>query len=160
MRPTAGNFRAEQGRPDRLPATGTRTHGVMSFLGCYSVGDDTLLGVNRRCQCAGNTLDALKSIGAARPDGAPIYVILDSLSAHKGTDIRRLARKHKVELCFTPTYTSWANSIEAHFGPLRHVTIANSHHPNHPVQPRVLHACLRWRSQERPPPRCPGRTTA
>lgn len=46
-----------------------------------------------------NTLAALKSIRAARPDGAPIYVILDNLSAQKGADIRRWAKKHKVELC-------------------------------------------------------------
>ncbi|GGT01821.1 hypothetical protein GCM10010270_86870 [Streptomyces violaceus] len=62
---------------------------------------------------------ALKSIRAARPDGAPIYVILGNLSAHKGADIRRWAKKNKVNLCFTPTYASWANPIEAHFGPLR-----------------------------------------
>jgi hypothetical protein len=44
-----------------------------------------------------------------RPDGAPIYVIMDNLSAHKGAKIRDWAKKHKVELCFTPTNASWAN---------------------------------------------------
>ena len=71
---------------------------------------------------------------------------MDNSSAHKGTDTRRWARKHKVELCFTPTYASWANPIEEHFGPLRQFTIANSHHPNHTVQTRALHAYLRWRN--------------
>ncbi|MET7719064.1 IS630 family transposase [Streptomyces sp. NPDC005407] len=146
IRPTAGSGWAEQGHPDRLPATYNRTHGVRYFHGCYSVGDDTLWGVNRRRKGAGNTLAALKSIRTARPDGAPIYVILDNLSAHKGTDIRRWSSKHRVELCFTPTYASWANPIEAHFGPLRQFTIANSHHPNHTVQTRALHAYLRWRN--------------
>ena len=88
------------------------------------------MSVNRRRKGAGNTLAALKSIRAIRPDGAPIYVVLDNLSAHKGADILRWAKKNKVELCFTPTYASWANSIEAHFGPLRQVTIANSNYPN------------------------------
>jgi transposase InsO family protein len=60
-------------------------------------------------------------------------VITDNLSAHKGADIRRWAKKNKVKLCFTPTYASWANPIEAHFGPLRQFTIANSNHPNHPA---------------------------
>lgn len=64
----------------------------------------------------------------------------------QGADIRRWAKKYKVELCFTPTYASWANPIEAHFGPLRQFTIANSHHPNHTVQTRALHAYLRWRN--------------
>ncbi len=58
------------------------------------------------------------------------------------------AAKNKVELCFTPSYASWANSIEAHFGPLRQFTLANSRHPNHTVQTRALHAYLRWRNQK------------
>ncbi|KOY53444.1 transposase [Streptomyces sp. XY332] len=146
IRPTAGSGWAAQKHPDRLPATYHRTHGVRYFHGCYSVGDDALWGVNRSKKSAANTLAALKSIRAARPDGAPIYVILDNLSAHKGADIRRWAKKNKVELCFTPTYASWANPIEAHFGPLRQFTIANSNHPNHTVQTRALHSYLRWRN--------------
>lgn len=93
IRPTAGSGWAEQGRPDRLPATYHRTHGVRYFHGCYSVGDDRMWGVNRRKKGAVNTLAALKSIRAARPDGAPIYVILDNLSAHKSADIRRWASR-------------------------------------------------------------------
>jgi DDE superfamily endonuclease len=73
-------------------------------------------------------------------------VILDNLSAHKGPVIRRWARHNKVRLCFTPTNASWANPIEAHFGPLRQFTLANSQHPNHTVQTRALHAYLRWRN--------------
>lgn len=103
-------------------------------------------GVNRRRKGTANTLAALKSIRAARPDGAPIYIILDNLSAHTGDKIRCWAKKNKVELCFTPTNASWANPIEAHFGPLRQFTLANSHHPNHTVQTRELHRYLRWRN--------------
>ncbi len=46
----------------------------------------------------------------------------------------------------TPTCGSWTNPIEAHFGALLQFTIANSHHPNHTVQTRALHAYLRWRN--------------
>ena len=146
IRPTAGSCWAEQGRPDRLPATFHRTHGVTYFHGCYSVGDDTLWGINRRRKGTANTWAALKTIRAARPDGAPIYVILDNLSAHTGAKIRRWSKKNKVELCFTPTSASWANPIEAHFGPLRQFSLANSHHPNHTVQTRELQRYLRWRN--------------
>lgn len=136
IRPTAGSGWAERKQPDRLPATYHRTHGMRYFHGCYSVGDDTLRGVNRRRKGAGNTLATLNSIRAARPDGAPIYVLLDNLSAHKGSDIRRWTKKHKVELCFTPTYASWADPSEAHFGLLRQFTVANSNRPNHTCRPR------------------------
>lgn len=61
-------------------------------------------------------------------------------------DDDRWAKKNKVELCFTSTYASWANPIEAHFGPLRQFTLANSHHRSHPAQTQALHRYLRWRN--------------
>jgi transposase len=72
IRPVHGTCWARQGRPGRLPATFHRTHGVRYFHGCYSIGDDTLWGVNRHRKGGANTLKALKTIRAARPDGAPI----------------------------------------------------------------------------------------
>ena len=95
---------------------------------------------------AANTLAALRSIRAARPDGAPIYIILDNLSAHRGATIRAWAVRNKVQLCFTPTYSSWANPIEAHSGPLRTFVVAGSNHPNHSLLARRLHSYLRWRN--------------
>ena len=41
---------------------------------------------------------------------------------------------------------SWANPIEAQFGPLRTFTMSNSHHPNHSVLARGIQAYLRWRN--------------
>jgi transposase len=146
IRPTAGACWAPAGRPQRVAATYHRTHGVTYFHGCYSLGEDTLWGVNRQRKGTANTLRALKSIRAARPDGAAISIIMDNLSAHTGPVIRRWAARNKVRLCFTPTNASWANPIEAHFGPLRQFTLANSQHPNHPAQTRALHAYLRWRN--------------
>lgn len=74
-----------------------------------------------------------------------IYVIMDNLSAHKAAKTRGWAMKHRVELCLTPTNASRANPIEAHSGPVRQFTPADSHHPNHTVRTRALQACLRRR---------------
>lgn len=146
IRPLGGRGWAPAGQPQRQPANYHKTHGVRQFHGCYSIGDDELWGVVRHKKSAANTLAGLRSIRARRPDGDPIYVILDNLSAHKGTAIRAWAQRHRVELCFTPTYSSWANPIEAHFGPLREFVLNNSNHPNHVVLTRRLHAHLRWRN--------------
>lgn len=73
-------------------------------------------------------------------------MILDNLSAHRSKKILKWCAAHNVELCFTPTYSSWANPIEAHFGPLRSFVLNNSDHPNHTVLTRRLHAYLRWRN--------------
>jgi transposase len=146
IRPHHGSGWARSSKPDRLPATYRRTHGIRYFHGCYSLGDDQLWGVVRRRKGGDHTLAALKSIRAARPDGAPIYVILDNLSANTTPAVRRWAAAHNVELCLTPTYSSWANPIEAQFGPLRTFTMANSNYPNHTVLARDLQAHLRWRN--------------
>jgi transposase len=132
--------------PDRLRATYHRYHGIGYFHGCYSVGEDTLWGLTHRRKGAALTLAALKSIRRARPDGAPIYVILDNWSGNKTATIRTWARKHHVELCFTPTEASWANPIEAHFGAVRSFVIANNDPTSHPALARDLQSYLRWRN--------------
>jgi transposase len=48
IRPTGGSGWARAGHPERHPATYHRTHGVRYFHGCYSIGDDTLWGINCR----------------------------------------------------------------------------------------------------------------
>src|SRR3954449_552170 len=146
VRPCHGTTWAPESHPTRLPATYRRTHGIRYFHGCYSLGDDQLWGITCRRKGGENTLAALRSIRAARPDGAPIYVILDNLSANKTPAIRAWAARHRVELCFTPTYASWANPIEAQFGPLRTFTMGASNHPNHTVLARRLQDYLRWRN--------------
>jgi transposase len=146
IRPHHGSGWARSSKPDRLPATYRRSHGIRYFHGCYSLGDDQLWGVVRARKGGDHTLAALKSIRALRPDGAPIYVILDNLSANTTPAVRRWAAAHNVQLCLTPTYSSWANPIEAQFGPLRTFTMANSNYPNHTVLTRDLQAHLRWRN--------------
>jgi hypothetical protein len=41
---------------------------------------------------------------------------------------------------------SWANPIEAQFGPVRTVVIDGSDHPSHAVLARNLQGYLRWRN--------------
>lgn len=146
IRPVGGQCWAWVSEPQRQPANYHKLHGVRQFHGCYSIGDDTLWGVVRNQKSAVNVLAALRTIRAARPDGDWVYVILDNLSAHKGTKIATWAERNRVELCFTPTYSSWANPIEPHFGPLREFVLNNSNHPNHVVLTQRLQAHLRWRN--------------
>jgi hypothetical protein len=75
IRPHLGAGWVKKSHPGRLPANYHKLCGVRQFHGCYSMGDDTLWGVVRARKSAANTLAALKSIRAARPDGAPIYIL-------------------------------------------------------------------------------------
>jgi transposase len=146
IRPVHGTSRAKQKKPGRLPATYHRTHGIRYFHGCYSLADDQLWGVIRRRKGGDHTLAALQSIRAARPGGYRLYVIAGNLSANKTPAIRGWAERANVELCFTPTSASWANPIEAQFGPLRTFVMGDSSHPNHAVLARRLQDYLRWRN--------------
>jgi transposase len=146
IRPCHGVCWATQNKPRRLPATYHRTHGIRYFHGCYSLGDDQLWGVTRRRKGGDHTLAALKSVRAARPDRYRIYVIMDNLSANKTPAIRAWAKRSNTELCFTPTSASWANPIEAQFGPLRTFVMGGSSHPGHTVLARRLQDYLRWRN--------------
>src|SRR5262249_20713012 len=60
--------------------------------------------------------------------------------------IRRWAAKANVELCYTPANASWADPIEAQFGPIRTFVMGASDHPSHAVLTRKLHGYLRWRN--------------
>jgi hypothetical protein len=71
---------------------------------------------------------------------------MDNLSANKTPAIRAWGRRNKVELCLTPTSASWANPIEAQFGPLRTFVMGNSGHPNHTILATRLQEYLRWRN--------------
>jgi hypothetical protein len=146
LHPIGGCCWAMRNKPQRHRANYHKTCGVRQFHACYSVGDDQLWGVVRSRKGADYSLAAIKSCRAARPDGDWIYVILDNLSAHRGQKMREWCAKHSVELCFTPTYSSWANPIECHFGPLRDFVLNNSDHPSHTTLTRRLHAYLRYRN--------------
>ena len=68
-------------------------------------------------------------------------------------------RGNKVELCLTPTNASWANPIEAQFGPLRSFTMAELGPPQpHRAGPRAA-GLPALAQRQRPPPRRPGRPT-
>ncbi|MET8558993.1 IS630 family transposase [Streptomyces sp. NPDC004959] len=159
IRPTAGSGWATRKHPDRVPATCHRTHGVRYFRGCHSVGDGRLWGVNRRRKGAANTLAALKSIRAARLDGAPIYVILDNLSAHKGTDIPRLGEEEQGRVVLHPDLRLLGQPDRS---PLR-TTEAVHHRQLPPPQPHRADpggARLPALAQRQHPPlRRPGRRT-
>ena len=87
-----------------------------------------------------------RSSRSGRPAAATGCFHLDNLAANKTPAIRRWAKRENIELCLTPTNASWANPIEAHFGPLRTFVMGNSDYPDHPALARRLQDYLRWRN--------------
>ena len=146
IKPVGGSAWALRSKPVRLRANYHKPHGSRQFYAWYSIGADRLDGNLEPCKGSAPTLRALQAIRASVDDGEPIHVILDNLNHHKNRGVREWCEANRVELVFTPTYGSWANPIEAHFGPLRQFVIANSDHPDHRALGRAIRNYLRWRN--------------
>ena len=65
-------------------ASGTPVPAIARLVAAHedSVRDDQLWGVMRRRRGGDHTLAAFQSIRATRPDGSPIYISCDNLSAN------------------------------------------------------------------------------
>ena len=153
IKPEGGSCWAEESRPQRLRANYHKPHGTRQFFGCYSLGQDELFGTIEKRKGWEATLRALQLIRAFLDDGKMIYVILDNLNHHKKLEIRDWCAANKVELAFTPTYSSWANPIEAHFGPLREFVLNNSDYENHAALARAIRSYLKWRNSHKRDPK-------
>ena len=63
-------------------------------------------------------------IGGCKPK-QEIHVILDNLSAHKTPKVQAFLTEHpRVQLHFTPTYSSWLNQVEIWFARIEREVIA------------------------------------
>lgn len=147
IKPVGGSAWAPAGKPVRLRANYHKPHGSRQLYAWYSIGADQLHGTIEPGKGSAATLRAMQAIRASVDDGRPIHVILDNLNHHKNREVRDWCVEHHVELVFTPTYASWANPIEAHFGPLRQFVIANSDHPDHRALSQAIRKYLRWRNR-------------
>ena len=146
VRPVGGAAWAPAGHPQRRPANYHKLHGVRQFHACYSIGDDALWGVVRRTKSAANTLGRAEIDPRRAPRRRSHLRHLGQPLGPQSPHRARLGGPQQRRVVLTPTYSSWANPIEAHFGPLREFVLNNSNHPNHTVLCRRLHAYLRWRN--------------
>ena len=159
IRPHHGSSWAPQRHPDRLPAAYRRTHGIRYFHGCYALGDDQLWGTTRRRKGADHTLAALMSIRAARPDGGPIYVILDNLSANKDPGPPPLGSAPQGRAVFHPDQRLLGQPDR---GPVRPAAQLRARRlrPSQPPGAGPQAASVPTLAQrQRPPPRGAGRPT-
>jgi hypothetical protein len=80
--------------------------------------------------------------------GQRIWVIQDNPSSHWTKDVRRVARQLSITLVRTPTYASWLNRIECHFGVMVNAVFAGSDYQDHEEIQAAVAAYLRLRNAE------------
>ncbi|HMK62887.1 MAG TPA: IS630 family transposase [Acidimicrobiales bacterium] len=145
--PKHGRHWAPFRRPRRLPANYRKPHGVAFFFGCYDVGADQLFGRWFRRKGADYVMTTLRMI-RARYHRERIWVVQDNLSSHWTKEVRALAFHLGIVLVSTPTYASWLNRIECHFGVMVKAVFAGSNYTDHDEIQAASSAWLRRRNAE------------
>lgn len=134
-------------RPDRLPATYTRKHGVRHWLAFYDLHDDKLWGYMRLRKRSREVLEVLKRMRRRYPAEQRIHLILDNFSPHGTPAVRRWCRENNVHLIWTPTNASWLNPIECQFTPVKEFVIRNSNYANHTELSQALKRYASYRNR-------------
>lgn len=145
--PKAGRGWWPQKRPGRIRANYRKPHGVAQFFGVYDVGADQLFGRWFSRKGADHVITVLKMIRARYP-GERIWIVQDNLSSHWTAEVRSVARQLSLTLVATPTYASWMNRIECHFGVMVKAVFAGSDYRDHAEIQAAVAAYLRRRNAE------------
>ena len=124
--PHHGSGWAPRGQPQRHRATYTRRHGVRYLVAALDVHASYLRARLRPTRNGNSTLTFMRQIRLAYPAGKRIYWIQDNLSCHWTPAIRQWAADNNVELLPTPTYASYLNRIESHFGAISEFVVKNA----------------------------------
>lgn len=149
IRPYSGTCWAPSKKPQRLPATYTRRHGVQHLLAGYDLKSDRLFGVIRHRKRSKEFLSFLKIIRRRYPNERRLIIILDNFSPHKTSKVFRWCRHQNVWLIFTATNASWMNRIESQFGSVRYFVLKNSYPANHEELKQNIKEHLKWRNTNR-----------
>lgn len=149
IRPYQGSCWAPIRKPQRLPATYTRPHGVRHLLAGYDLKTNLLFGVIRRRKRAKEFLSFLKIIRRRYPQERRLIIILDNFSPHKKDEIFQWCHLHGAWLIFTATNASWMNRIEAQFGSIHYFVLKNSYPKNHEKLKYDIKEHLKWRNKNR-----------
>jgi transposase len=124
--PKHGHGWAPRSRPERHRATYSRRQGVRYLVAALDVHADQLRARLRPRRDGTSTLTFMKQIRLAYPCRLRLYWIQDNLSCHWTPAIRAWAAGNNVELVPTPTYASFLNRIESHFGAIDEFVCKNA----------------------------------
>jgi transposase len=100
-------------------------HGTLSLYAAFNTRTGAVLGRTAERHTSAEFVAFLTDIAAHQPRQHEIHVILDNLSAHKTKQVNTFLSEHpKVQLHFTPTYSSWLNQVELWFAKIERNVIA------------------------------------
>jgi transposase len=113
-------------RPDVPSATASSyRHGTLSLYAALDTKTGRVHGKTSARHTSRDFVAFLEEVVSLCPRRQEIHIILDNLAAHKTQLVRDfLARHPRVQLHFTPTYSSWLNQVELWFAKIEREVIA------------------------------------
>jgi transposase len=151
----AGTSWYPRGHPVRYRATYRRLQGVEQFLGFYDVYADCLVGQVRKRKTWKDVLVGLQRLRGCYSKGYRLYIVMDNLRTHKKAEVLDYMARNRMEPVWTPTYASWLNVIEAHFGSMKKFVLNNSDDGDHRTRRRRIYRYLTWRNKQHGSSDCP-----
>jgi transposase len=100
-------------------------HGTLSLYAAFNTKTGEVLGKAAPRHTSNEFVAFLMDIVASQPARREIHVIADNLSAHKTKRVQQFLADHpRVQIHFTPTYSSWLNQVELWFAKIERDVIA------------------------------------
>ncbi len=107
------------GTPERRSFDYVR-HGTVDLFAALNTATGKVIGKLSAQHRAVDFRDFLDEIDRQTDPGLEIHVICDNLSAHKAPPVKKWLLAHpRVQLHFTPTYSSWISQVERWFAELQ-----------------------------------------
>ena len=95
-------------------------HGTIDLLAALNIATGKVIGKLSAQHRAVDFRDFLDEIDCQTEPSLAIHVICDNLSAHKAPAVHKWLLAHpRVQLHFTPTYSSWISQVERWFAELQ-----------------------------------------
>lgn len=95
-------------------------HGTLSLYAALELSSGRILGKTAQRHTSAEFIAFLADVVATQPAGKEIHLIVDNLSAHKTKAVGEFLAAHpKLQLHYTPTYSSWLNQVEIWFSKIQ-----------------------------------------
>lgn len=147
VRPSFGYNWKPIGKPDRVPATYTREHGIRNLLAAYNVHQDKMYGLIKKRKRRWEFLQLLYRVRKQYDPKVKLFLVMDNFSTHTTKEVDEWLKKNNSERVLTATNASWMNRIECHFSPLKKFAIQNSNPKNHTELGQAIQKYIRWRNK-------------
>ena len=102
-----------------------RRNGTLSLFAALNTATGEVLGMTAPRHTSAQFVAFLADVAASQPEGMPIHVICDNVSAHKTDAVDDFLGEHaNVRIHYTPTYSSWLNQVENWFSRIQRDVLA------------------------------------